>query len=85
MAETLLRADDWRTALNSCLETIGDASGASRVYVFTNHEGSGEILSDQTAEWCAESVEPQIDNPLLQNFSWKSTGFARWEELLHKV
>lgn len=82
MAETLLRADDWRTALNSCLETIGDASGASRVYVFTNHEGSGEILSDQTAEWCAESVEPQIDNPLLQNFSWKSTGFARWEELL---
>lgn len=83
IAESFLRDGDWLSVLSSALSTLGGASGASRVYVFKNHsDEGGRILTNQIAEWCAEGIETQTDNPNLYDFSWKEGGFGRWEDLL---
>ncbi|PTL84862.1 PAS domain S-box protein [Vitiosangium sp. GDMCC 1.1324] len=47
---------------------LGEASGASRAYVFEAHRSpDGNQLFSQRAEWCAPGVQPELDNPLLQN------------------
>ncbi len=53
-------ASDLDTAINSSLEEIGRLTGADRVYVFLLNEG--RRTADNTHEWCAEGVCPQIDN-----------------------
>lgn len=65
------------------LESLGKAANASRAYLFLMHRGAhGEILTSQKAEWCAQGVTPQIDNPLLQNFDMIANGFGRWVDVL---
>lgn len=50
------------------LKILGEASNASRAYLFESHTGpSGELLISQRAEWCASGVSAEIDNPQLQN------------------
>lgn len=56
---------DLDKAINKSLEDVGRLSGASRAYVFLFQQG-GEVLNN-THEWCAEGVTPQINN--LQNLS----------------
>jgi diguanylate cyclase (GGDEF)-like protein/PAS domain S-box-containing protein len=64
------------------LVQLGQAAGASRVYVFENHHSqTGNLLMSQRAEWCAEGVHPEIDNPALQNLSYDDF-FPRWAQLL---
>ncbi|MGC9505693.1 CBS domain-containing protein [Baaleninema sp.] len=58
-----------RNGYDTILAVLGQISQASRVYVFEAHmEAEGTFLVSQTAEWCAEGVESQLDNPDLQNF-----------------
>jgi signal transduction histidine kinase len=67
------------------LAGLGKSSEASRVYIFENYlTKAGEILTSQRYEWAAPGIEPQLDNPELQNFSWREAGFARWEEQLSR-
>lgn len=47
-------------ALNSSLKLIGNFSGASRVYYFTFNDDNQHM--DNTHEWCADGVTPEIDN-----------------------
>ncbi|WP_027358328.1 PAS domain-containing protein [Desulforegula conservatrix] len=83
LAELLLRSDDWVADLSGLLGIIGEASGFSRIYVFRNSlSESRGILTDQIAEWCAEGIESQMNNPMLYDFSWKKQGFGRWENIL---
>jgi PAS domain S-box-containing protein len=57
----------------------------SRVYVFQNHSTpQGERLTSQLFEWTAPGIEPQIDNPELQNFSYEKNGFDKWQETLEQ-
>lgn len=64
----LLAAPRDRPVYARVVEPLGRASGADRSYVFEVHaDESGLPLMSQKAEWCAPGVEPQIDNPLLQN------------------
>jgi PAS domain S-box-containing protein len=47
---------------------LGEASGASRVYLFEAHRAAdGHLLVSQRAEWCAPGVSSQLDNPALRN------------------
>ena len=64
------------------LQTLGPVSGASRIYIFENHsDESGRLLMSQRGEWCARGVQPEIDNPTLQNLCYD--GFApRWAKVL---
>ena len=52
-------------AINTSLGDMGRACGVSRTYLFLVHQDGA--FMDNTHEWCAEGVSPQIDN--LQNLS----------------
>ncbi|MBF2028777.1 MAG: GAF domain-containing protein [Oscillatoriales cyanobacterium C42_A2020_001] len=63
------------------LEPLGWVAGASRVYLFENHrDAASNLLMSQRAEWCAEGISAQIDNPTLQNLSYDC--FPGWAKRL---
>jgi rsbT co-antagonist protein RsbR len=65
----LLTNLDETTAINETLGTLGAVTGVDRIYIFENHPhpASGALAVSRRFEWCAGSVEPEIDNPALQN------------------
>jgi diguanylate cyclase (GGDEF)-like protein len=66
------------------LEKLGNAVSVDRVYIFENHTQlhSGDISTSQRLEWSKENIEPQIDNPELQNVSYDAMGITRWYDTL---
>jgi PAS domain S-box-containing protein len=82
-AERFLEAPGWKRHIQDVLERLGAAAGVSRVYIFENHaETDGELLTSQRYEWTALGIAPQLANPELQNFSFHTTGFTRWQAAL---
>ncbi len=83
-AKRLLTADDYITAISGALAILGEAVAVDRVYIFENHlhPETGEKVVSQRFEWSRDSVEPQIDNPDLQNASYVAQGMTRWYEVL---
>lgn len=55
-----LQSDDIETALNETLALTGQLLDVSRVYVF--HFRANERILDNTHEWCAPGVSPEIEN-----------------------
>jgi PAS domain S-box-containing protein len=79
-AEKFLQTESWEKYIQNILAGLGKSSEASRVYIFENHlDKAGGILSSQRYEWAAPGIEPQIDNPELQNISWQERVW-RWKE-----
>ena len=67
-AQLLLVSTDWRMDINKILRLLGEASGASHVYIFENHLGrDGVLLSSQKYEWTAPGIKSELDNPIYQN------------------
>lgn len=67
------------------LAQLGEAADVSRVYLFENHwENGARLLTSQRYEWCAEGIEPQINNPTLQNFDYLERGFDHFYETLQR-
>nr|MBC7245523.1 PAS domain S-box protein [Chloroflexota bacterium] len=67
------------------LETLGKAVGASRAYIFLLHrDAQGRLFATQKAEWCAEGITPQIDNPMLQNLDVVVHGLQRIVDILSR-
>ncbi|MBD3630878.1 PAS domain S-box protein [Cyclobacterium sp.] len=66
---TFLQTEDWYQALNKVFEITGKVAMVDRVYYFENHldPENGTKLCSQRFEWTNERVNPQIDNPVLQN------------------
>ncbi len=84
-AEKFLQTESWENDIQNILGRLGQSADASRVYIFENHlNGTGDILTSQRYEWAAPEINPQINNPGLQNISWRQAGFSRWEEQLSK-
>lgn len=54
----LCASEDLEQGIGHMLKELGEYMGADRIYIFENYE---KCLSN-TFEWCAEGVEPQIDN-----------------------
>lgn len=79
-AEKFLQGGSWEKEIQDILKCLGQSAEASRAYIFENHaNGTGELLTSQRYEWVAPGIEPQIDNPVLQNLPWRAAGFGRWE------
>lgn len=55
-----LQMDDVDHAMNTSLAMVGQILDVSRVYVF--HFRVNERLLDNTHEWCAPNIHPEIDN-----------------------
>ena len=64
--------------INNLLKTVGEYSNADRSYVFIFRED--DKIMDNTHEWCAKDVTPEIDN--LQNQA--SDIFQWWMSKLYK-
>lgn len=71
-ARVLFNNRDKHSAMERALAELGEAVGADRVYVFENHhdEATGRLLASQRHEWCALGIEPQLDNPAMQNMDY---------------
>jgi len=78
----LLTSEAPRNYYTKVLEPLGQAAGASRVYVFENHQdAAGRLLMSQRAEWCHQDIQAEIDNPNLQNLAYDDF-FPRWTQAL---
>jgi two-component sensor histidine kinase len=75
----LLSSEDLDAAVTRTLEKVGNAAQVDRVYVFRNYTGDdGVVYTSQQYEWTASSVDPQIDNPDLQDIPLREAGYSRW-------
>lgn len=80
-AEHFLRGTPIAEAIPPVLARLGEAADVSRVYIFQDHrDDQGRLLTSQRYEWTAPDVEPQADNPELQNVPYAESGFSWWEE-----
>ncbi|MCG8365062.1 MAG: PAS domain-containing protein [Pseudanabaenales cyanobacterium] len=78
----LLAAMGNEVPYTNVLRLLGQASGASRVYLFENHRDvEGELLMSQRMEWRAPGIRPETDRPPLQNVSYQEF-FPRWTETM---
>ena len=74
IANTLNREIDYDVAMNHLLEAMSEVIHPERLYVFEYEE----TCVNNTFEWCAEGIEPQIDT--LQGLDFSE--FSTWERLL---
>jgi len=82
-AERWLGVTSWEEPIPGVLERLGEAARVSRVYVFKNQVVDRDtILTSHRYEWAAPGIASQIDNPELQDFPLRASGFGRWEERL---
>ncbi len=84
-ADSFLRSAVWKEDINEVLARLGHAAKASRVYIFENRvdEKKG-VLGCQRYEWVRQGFKPEIGNPDLQDFSYRDSGFGRWQDSLSK-
>ncbi len=81
--DSLLNVTDYRESIQGALRILGNATQVDRVYLFRCHEEplTQQLLASQKWEWVAEGIEPEIENPELQNFPLADL-FSRWPEEL---
>ena len=78
-ADVILGAPHAEVPFGDVLAELGQATGASRIYVFRNHRGEDDVLlASQLAEWTQPQVESQLDNPELQGVPYEMAGMGRW-------
>jgi PAS domain S-box-containing protein len=83
--KSLIFLNDLKGFYNYLVEKLGKLSDVSRCYVFENSlSEDGKLLMSQVAEWCAEGITPQIDNPELQNLPYDALGFDFMSEFKEK-
>ncbi|MFH1374024.1 MAG: PAS domain S-box protein [bacterium] len=83
-SRALLEGNDKDSALRQALGHLLTSSRSSRAYIFENFEDDIDgLCMRQTHEVCAEGIEPQIDNELLQHVPYGG-GFERWRDMLSR-
>ncbi|MEC4812948.1 MAG: response regulator [Scytonema sp. PMC 1069.18] len=82
--QSLLSFDGFHKSYKKIVQIVGTVSTASRIHIFENScNSNGNLLMNQRAEWCADGIQPEIDNPMLQNLSYDKF-FPRWVTILSK-
>ncbi len=66
------------------LRRLGEATDASRVYIFQNFEEDGKEYSSQTFEWVNNGVQAEMDNPDLIRIYFDNPAFVRWVSVMQK-
>ncbi|MCF8343805.1 MAG: response regulator, partial [Bacteroidales bacterium] len=81
-SEQFLQHNFGEKSIPLVLQKLGDATAASRVYIFENHKSeTGELLCSQRFEWTADNIPAQSGNPNLKSFPY-NFGFNRWKATL---
>ena len=74
---------EWEESVRAILRGLGEATEASRVYIFENFVGEdGEVWASMRHEWVARGVSAQMDNPLMEALPYRAAGYERWVEIL---
>ncbi|NEN89371.1 MAG: response regulator [Okeania sp. SIO3H1] len=75
----LLTVKDYHESVQESLNALGPVMDVDRIYIFQNHlhPETGEPASSQRWEWVAKGVQPEIDNPKLQNLLYPEI-LPRW-------
>jgi diguanylate cyclase (GGDEF)-like protein len=79
--ERLLLADQRGKALGDVLPLLGAATRADRIYLSQCYSDQNELYSTLLAEWCANGITGQIENPARKDVPL-SKSFPRWIEVL---
>ncbi len=83
--DRLLGDKTWEQAVDEVLERLGTVTDVSRAYVFEVHTNKAKrVLCSQRFEWVGAGIQPQLDNPDLQDLPMQEAGFGRWVRLLNK-
>lgn len=83
--QSLIYFEDLRELYNNIISKLGQVSEASRCYIFENFKDeNGKIYMTQIAEWCAEGITPQINNPELKMLPYDELGLDLMNEMLEK-
>ncbi len=78
-AQLFLSSSDWKSHLPLLLKDLGRVVGVSRVYYFEISQPQDDnLVASQIAEWCAQGISTQLDNPELQNMPVLQGWFASW-------
>lgn len=84
-AQRFLGAANWRIVISEVLSGLGKAAGASRAYIFENHQRpGGPLVASYCHEWVAPGIRPELANPDLQHLPYVAAGFGRWVELFQR-
>jgi PAS domain S-box-containing protein len=84
-AERFLEEQDWRGQIQEVLARLGQATDASRVYLFENHLQPGASLSNCLSyEWAAPGVESQQLNTELMAATYLDPGVSRLVEAMRR-
>jgi PAS domain S-box-containing protein len=84
-AQTLLVEPGWRDAAPAILRELGEATAASRAYIFENGvDERGRPVTSQRFEWVAEGVTSELDNPVMQDMCWEEAGMARMRDVVSR-
>jgi len=82
-AAQVLLAQESEIPYEPFLRLLGEAAGASRVYVYLLMRREGEELYvDEAAEWHANGRPFEAGSPRFQDFAVRAHGFERWLETL---
>lgn len=73
-----------KSSLNLVLKNIGETTTVSRAYIFKIHEHEGQEVISQINEWTNEGINPEIDNPMLQNIPSYDLSFMAFAEKMQK-
>ncbi len=70
--------------INYALRLLGEATLASRLYIFKKHGYRNKVVISQVYEWVNDGVQSQIHNKDLQNMPIDSEMFLRWRGFLQE-
>ena len=77
-----LATDEIDSGINHALQEIGEFAGVDRSYIFLFYDNLTKM--DNTHEWCAQGIEPQIQNSqgfLVKDFPWCEKRIKRFETI----
>ncbi len=80
-SNALLIEEDLDRVVIDALQFLAEAVVADRAYIFENHSEDGEVLMSQRYEWSNDDVEPQINNPQLQNLPYYPDSVRLYETI----
>jgi len=80
-SSAILASNDWRAPVERMLATLGQVTGASRVYLARDYQaGDGQYKQEELFQWCLPGVSWFWDNPKLRSMTVKDDAFQDWRE-----
>jgi PAS domain S-box-containing protein len=82
-AERFLKTSDWTQTTVQILERLGNATSASRIYLFNNGvDKDGELMANLLHKWVNPASRPGTKNAFPEAVFYKDPAFSRWRESL---